>query len=146
MSPRILLRLEGGLVLAAAVGGYAVLDASWGLFAALLLAPDVFMAGYLAGPRIGAAAYNAGHTYVVPLGLGALAGILTAPLLGGVALIWAAHIGMDRALGYGLKRPGGFHDTHLSAPGRQRGGDGAPTGERLPDFPSRRPKGEVPAS
>jgi hypothetical protein len=30
-----------------------------------------------------------------------------------MALIWLAHIGMDRMLGYGLKYSGGFKDTHL---------------------------------
>jgi hypothetical protein len=118
MSPRFLLRLEGALVLLAAVGAYAAMDASWEMFAALLLAPDLFMVGYLSGPRVGAALYNAGHTYGGPLVLGGLALGLGRPLLGGIALIWAAHIGMDRALGYGLKHPTGFHDTHLSEPGR----------------------------
>lgn len=133
--------------MAAAVGGYGVLGASWALFAALLFVPDVFMAGYLAGPRIGAAVYNAGHTYVVPLGLGALAGVLAAPLLGAVALIWTVHIGMDRALGYGLKRPGGFYDTHLSDFIGQPGGDAVvPEAEPLPDRRSGSPTREAPAS
>mgnify|MGYP000016933270 CR=1 FL=1 len=114
MSPRFLLRLEGALVLLAAVGAYAAAGLSWWLFAGLLLAPDVVLLGYGAGPRIGAAVYNAGHTYAVPLLLGGAALGLGHTLLGGVALIWAAHIGMDRALGYGLKLPTGFHDTHLS--------------------------------
>ena len=30
-----------------------------------------------------------------------------------IALIWAAHIGVDRVLGYGLKYPTAFRDTHL---------------------------------
>lgn len=113
MSPRFLLRLEGLCVLVAAVALYAGTDHSWWLFASLLLAPDVFMAGYLAGPRLGALVYNAGHTYVVALGLGALGYALALPLASALAFIWAAHIGMDRALGYGLKRPTGFRDTHL---------------------------------
>merc|ERR1711938_432683 len=71
------------------------------------------MLGYLAGPRVGAAAYNAAHTQLGPLALGALALGAGPPslLLGG--LIWAAHIGLDRALGYGLKHASGFHHTHL---------------------------------
>ena len=116
MSARRLLRLEGALVFIAAVAGYGWLGASWGLFAVLLLAPDVFMAGYLAGPRLGALVYNVGHTYAVPIGIGAVALGTSSVLLGAGALIWAAHIGMDRALGYGLKHPSGFHDTHLSDP------------------------------
>jgi hypothetical protein len=114
MSSRFLLRLEGALVLLAAVGAYAGAGLSWWLFAGLLLAPDVVLLGYGAGPRMGAVVYNAGHTYAVPLLLGGVALGLGHTLLGGIALIWAAHIGMDRALGYGLKSPTGFHDTHLS--------------------------------
>ncbi len=100
---------------------YAVLGASWGLFAAFLLVPDLSMIGYAWGPRVGAMAYNAVHTVLLPAALAAMA-------LGGggtlglaLALIAAAHIGMDRALGYGLKHPTGVHDTHL--PGA--GGEGA---------------------
>ena len=99
------------------------MDASWGLFAALLLAPDLFMVGYLSGARLGAALYNAAHTYVGPLALGGLALGLGRPLLGGIALIWAAHVGMDRALGFGLKHPTGFHDTHLSGPAHPSRGE-----------------------
>ena len=120
MSPLVLLRLEGLFVLLAAVFGYALLGASWGLFLALLLVPDVFMLGYLVGPRFGALVYNAGHTYAVPILLGAAAVGLSSPFTGGLALIWATHVGLDRALGYGLKSPSGFHDTHL----RSSGSDG----------------------
>jgi hypothetical protein len=35
------------------------------------------------------------------------------PIAGSVALIWLAHIGFDRALGYGLKYKAGFGFTHL---------------------------------
>lgn len=117
MSPRFFLRLEGLSVLLAAAGLYATLDFSWWLFAGLLLAPDLFMAGYLAGPRVGALLYNIGHTYIVPFGLGAFGYASAMPLGVALALIWAAHIGMDRALGYGLKRQSGFHDTHLDRDG-----------------------------
>lgn len=113
---RPLLRLEGLFVLAAAIVAYRAADYSWWLFVTTLLAPDLFMIGYLAGPRIGALLYNAGHTYLVPIGLG-VAGYLGAlPLVGALALIWAVHIGMDRALGFGLKSPSSFSDTHLSEP------------------------------
>jgi hypothetical protein len=89
---------------------------SWWLFAALLLTPDLAMLPYLLNSRAGAAAYNLAHNYVVPL---VLAAILLAshgdrflPYL----LIWTAHIGMDRMMGYGLKYPAGFKQTHLSSP------------------------------
>ena len=115
--PLVLLRLEGAAVLAAAVWGYALTGASWGLFAVLLFMPDLSMVGYLRGPRVGAAAYNAVHTYAAPLALAAVAALAGWSLGLPVALVWAAHIGLDRALGYGLKRPDGFRQTHLGALG-----------------------------
>ena len=117
-TPRLLLRLEGLAVLTVAVTGYHAIAASWVLFAATLLLPDLGLLGYLAGPRVGALAYNALHTYVGPAGLAALAYLGVAPGAWPVCLIWVAHIGMDRALGLGLKFPTAFRDTHLGAVGR----------------------------
>lgn len=115
-SVRLWLRLEGLLALVAATSLYAQLGHSWGLFAALFLVPDVSFAGYLAGARVGAVVYNLAHSYVGPLLLGVAA--LATEGSPGWALIWAAHIGVDRALGYGLKYPAGFGDTHLGRIGR----------------------------
>ena len=118
--PILLLRVEGLAILAASVWGYAFTGASWWLFAALLFAPDVAMAGYLGGPRLGAAAYNAAHTYATPVLLAALASVMGWSLGLPVALVWTAHIGLDRALGYGLKLPAGFRQTHLGPIGPAR--------------------------
>ncbi len=107
-----LLRLDGLAVLVAAVWGYALTGASWGLFAALLFVPDTSMAGCLWGPSVGAAAYNAAHTYAAPALLAAVSVGLGWTLGTPVALVWTAHIGLDRAFGYGLKSPDGFHQTH----------------------------------
>ena len=115
---RTLLRLEGLAVLSVASVTYANFGDGWGLFAALFLLPDLAFVGYLAGPRAGALAYNATHSYVGPLGLLAAGVLGTMPLLLAVALIWLAHIGFDRALGYGLKYAGGFRQTHLGTLGR----------------------------
>ena len=111
------LRVEGLALLAAAAVLYAAVDGGWLLFAVLFLLPDVAMLGYLAGPRIGAAAYNIAHATVLPWALAAL-GWFAAPALVPIALIWLAHIGFDRAMGYGLKYPGAFGDTHLGRVGR----------------------------
>jgi hypothetical protein len=111
--PALLLRLEGAAELTAAVVAFAVSGGSWVLFVILLLAPDLALVGYLGGPRRGAAAYNLAHTYAFPVLLAA-AGLLTDNrLLLHLALIWGAHIGGDRLLGFGLKYPTGFQDTHL---------------------------------
>lgn len=113
MAPVVLLRLEGAALAAAAIAGYFAIDGSWLLFAVLILAPDLSMAGYAAGPRVGAAAYNACHVTVAPIAL-LMAGYVAAwPLAVTIGLVWLAHIGVDRALGYGLKLPSDFRDTHL---------------------------------
>ena len=75
--------------------------------------PDLSMVGYLAGPRIGSVVYNLAHIYLWPLALIALASFTSSTLIMQLALIWSAHIGMDRMLGYGLKYPTAFKDTHL---------------------------------
>jgi len=115
---RTLLRLEGAVVLGVALAAYAQFGAGWGVFALWLLAPDLSLLGYLAGPRTGAALYNAAHSYVGPvllLALGVLAGM---PWAVAGSLIWLAHIGMDHALGYGLKYASGFAATHLGRIGK----------------------------
>jgi len=115
-----LLRLEGLLVAAVTAVLYARTGASWWLFAAVWLAPDLSMLGYLASPCRGARVYNAFHTYVGPavLALGAL--LLRAHGVLPVALIWANHIGVDRLLGFGLKYADGFGFTHLGRVGKRR--------------------------
>jgi hypothetical protein len=113
---RLWLRAEGAATFVIAVFLYNSIDATWLLFALLFLAPDLSFAGYLAGPRAGAAIYNVVHSYVAPLLLaGAAVATASSPA---VVLIWVAHIGLDRALGYGLKYPTGFSHTHLGRIGR----------------------------
>ena len=113
LRPATLLRGEGVALLALSVLLYWVNGGSWLLFGALLFAPDLSMLGYLAGPKVGAAIYNAFHTYGIPAVVGALGMIFASPVVVAVALIWFAHIGMDRTVGYGLKYPSSIKDTHL---------------------------------
>lgn len=112
-STRTLLRVEGAAALLAATWAYAALDQGWIWFAALFLVPDAGMAGYLVGPRLGAITYNLCHTYPGPLLLAGLGWYEGSVFAVATALIWVAHIGFDRLLGYGLKEPEGFHSTHL---------------------------------
>jgi len=111
--PRLLLRLEGlGLALAAVYTYYRV-GANWWLFACLILVPDVSLIAYFGGTRLGAIAYNTVHVTLAPLICAALGFLLPSFDLISVALIWAAHIGIDRAAGFGLKYGAGFGFTHL---------------------------------
>ena len=113
LRPGVLVRLEGLAAAVVAVWLYASHGVGWLLFAVLFLVPDVSMLGYLAGPRAGAGTYNLLHTYTIAVGIAGVGVVTGHRLLVACALILVAHIGMDRLLGFGLKYPTGFNDTHL---------------------------------
>ena len=115
---RILLRLEGVVLFAGMTLLYALWDGSWWVYAILFLAPDVSFAAYLAGPKVGAIVYNAAHSYLAPMALMTTGLAIASPLVLSLAMIWLAHIGIDRALGYGLKYQAGFAYTHLGRIGK----------------------------
>jgi len=114
-------RVEGALVLAGAalwLWGHAPGWPLW-LWPILALAPDLAMIFYLFGPRLGASLYNSTHLYAGGAllgGIGHAFGLSAA--LTDLGLVWLAHVGFDRALGYGLKDISGFSDTHLGRIGR----------------------------
>ena len=114
------LRLEGAAAFVAGLALYGWLGGPWLLVVPLLLLPDISAIGYLRGPRLGAFTYNLVHTWafgLAILGLGLLTGSLPVEIGGAIAI---AHVGMDRAVGYGLKLPTSFQDTHLGPIGRKR--------------------------
>ena len=117
---RTWLRLEGLAAFAAGLALFGAAGGNWLLVIPLILVPDLSAAGYLAGPRIGAFTYNLAHTWapgVALLGLGFWLAIPAVQLAGAILF---AHVGMDRAAGYGLKLPTAFRDTHLGRIGRER--------------------------
>jgi hypothetical protein len=111
--PGRLLRLEGAALFGVAIALYV--DQGFGAlaFVLLILAPDVSMLAYAAGKRAGAVSYDVVHFEALPLVLGTVGILSGSDVPVQVALIWLAHIGMDRVLGYGLKYPSAFTDTHL---------------------------------
>src|SRR3954468_18038258 len=112
-APKILLHLEGVAVFVAACVFYREIGASWIKFAVLFLVPDLFMLGYLIDKRVGARLYNSVHTYTAPFLLWTVVYFGNQPRLLPICMIWIAHIGVDRFLGYGLKYDSDFKDTHL---------------------------------
>lgn len=112
-----MLRLEGAAAFAIGLSGYVALSDGWRMLMLFALAPDLAMVGYAFGPRIGARLYNLAHTYLGPAFLAAI-GLWGLPALLPIACVWVAHIGIDRALGYGLKSEAAFGVTHLGRIGR----------------------------
>jgi Domain of unknown function (DUF4260) len=114
------LRLEGLAAFGAGLVLYAVNGGDWLWAIPALLLPDISAAGYLVSPRIGTITYNLVHNWApgfIALALGLWLG---SPELQIVAAILIAHVGIDRAVGYGLKLPSSFQDTHLGRMGRRQ--------------------------
>ncbi len=112
------------MVLGLGVLLYGMNGGGWGIFALALLAPDLSALGYLVGRRVGTVTYNVSHAYPVPAAL-AVVGLLSgSPVVLGAALVWFAHIGMDRMIGYGLKYPESVKDTHLAGSEDRDGEEG----------------------
>ena len=113
-------RLEGLALALICLWVFKNFRESWWLFAALILAPDLSMLGYLAGPRIGAIVYNFVHSWALVVVWFLAAWYLLGDNLSlSLPIILGAHIGFDRALGFGLKLPTDFRDTHLGRIGRR---------------------------
>ncbi len=111
--PKIFLHAEGFFLLVTSLVLYANLGFSWLTFALLFLVPDVSMLGYLRDKKFGALVYNLVHTTTAPLGVFLSLFALGRPESYWFPLIWIAHIGFDRLMGYGLKYDTAFKDTHL---------------------------------
>jgi hypothetical protein len=117
--PLRILRSEGLVLLAVALAAFfSALDEPYWLVPLLLFAPDLLMVGYARSARAGAALYNVAHSYPAPALIGTIAVTTSSSLWEAVALVWFAHIGMDRALGYGLKYDDSFVHTHLGTIGK----------------------------
>ena len=117
--PLIWLRVEALCTAIAALVVFATTGQPWWLVPALFLIPDLSWLGYLAGPKAGAWIYNLAHSAPLPLALlaaGAGWHIGAFVVAGAVGLF---HLGLDRALKYGLKYDHGFGVTHLGVSGRR---------------------------
>jgi len=117
---KILLRLEGLTLFAGMMLLYWIWGGSWWVFVILFLAPDLSFIAYLSDPKTGAIIYNAAHSYMAPVALLTTGFAMGEPLILSLAMIWLAHIGIDRALGYGLKYQAGFGFTHLGRIGKAK--------------------------
>ena len=114
------LRAEGLVILLVCLYLYSLSGYSWLTFLLLFFCPDLTFFAYLINSKVGAIFYNLAHSYAV------VALVVVAYLLFGidtlklVSIVWVAHIGFDRALGYGLKYSKGFTYTHLGKVGNEQ--------------------------
>jgi hypothetical protein len=115
---RALLQTEGAALLLVSLFAYEYAGGAWLWFAILFLVPDLSMLGYIAGARVGALVYNAAHSSLGPLAASIALVVFGRHDLAPYVIIWFAHIGFDRMLGYGLKYATAFGDTHLMRVGR----------------------------
>ncbi len=116
--PTIIQRLEGASLFVIVTIFYIVLGYNFWMYAGLILTPDLTMAGYLFNNKIGSHLYNIGHSMIIPLILLAYGIVDDHTIATAIALVWVAHIGVDRALGFGLKFSDSFHHTHLGQIGK----------------------------
>jgi len=117
---RWLLRLEGLAIFLFSLMAYEFMGFQWGFFILVFLVPDLSFFAYFHSPRVGAIVYNTMHSYILPLMLFAYGFFVSASLADQLAIIWIAHIGFDRALGFGLKYPRGFRYTHFGKLGHSK--------------------------
>lgn len=119
-APQLWLRLEAAVLLASALIAYSTTGQHWWLVPVVVLLPDLAMMGYVGGTRIGAFVYNLAHAIPVPALIIGLGWWQHRPLVLGLGLVWLAHIGLDRVMGYGLKYDDHFQHTHLGVLGGAR--------------------------
>lgn len=114
--PNVFLRAEGIVAFLAASILYFYFWGDWSFYIVALILPDIGIAGFFGGTKVGSVIYNVTHTFAIPVALIAwllVSGVTFANTLLLFSLVWCAHIGMDRALGFGLKYPTKFEDTHM---------------------------------
>lgn len=110
---RKVLHFEGLAIFFAAVYLYYLLSADWLLFVILFLTPDISMVGYIKNTRLGAIIYNLVHNYALGIVVSGIGVLFGSNLVISLGLILLAHVGIDRFLGFGLKYPTHFKETHL---------------------------------
>jgi hypothetical protein len=111
--------LEEAAIFVLSVVLFSKLSFAWWWYLALILTPDLSMFGYAVNTRVGAMAYNLFHHKAVAIVIYISGLFLKNEVLQLVGLILFGHSGMDRMLGYGLKYPDSFQNTHLGLIGKK---------------------------
>jgi hypothetical protein len=116
---KTILKFEALALFGLSIFLFSRLGYAWWWYPVLFFVPDLSMAGYLGGPRVGAVVYDVVHHHALSIGLYVLGFFLGLAPLQLAGLILFGHSNLDRTLGYGLKYPDAFQNTHLGVIGRQ---------------------------
>jgi hypothetical protein len=114
-----IIALEEVAMLVLSVVLFNKLSFAWWWYLALILAPDLCMLGYAVNTRVGAIAYNLFHHKAVAIVVYIAGLFLKNEIVQMIGLILFGHSSMDRMLGYGLKYPDSFQNTHLGLIGKK---------------------------
>lgn len=90
------------------------------LWILLFFAPDIGMLGYIVNTKFGAIIYNIFHHKGIAIALAAIGYFLHNDVLVAIGILLFAHSSFDRTLGYGLKYPDSFQNTHLGKIGKEK--------------------------
>ena len=116
-----ILKLESLLLFLSTLALYSHNNFNFTWYLVFFLLPDLSAIGYIWGNRVGALAYNVGHSLTLAYALIIIGLLGNIHLLLATGIIWVGHISFDRMLGYGLKLDSGFNDTSLGKIGRKLG-------------------------
>lgn len=108
-----IIKIEGLFIFLAGIYFYNMFSGNWILFMLLIFVPDISIVGFLKNKKLGTITYNLSHNYILAIILLLVGFILGKPILTSLGLIVFSHVGIDRFLGYGLKYPSSFKDTHI---------------------------------
>jgi len=115
-----LLKIEEAMMLALAIFLNSLLPYPGWYFWAWFLAPDVGFIGYAVNTRVGAFTYNLLHHKGLAIACYITGVYFAIDPLQFAGLVLFGHSSFDRILGYGLKYPDSFQNTHLGPIGRKR--------------------------
>jgi hypothetical protein len=115
-----LIALEEAAMFAFSIYLFSRLSFAWWLYVALILTPDLSMIGYMVNTRVGAKLYNFFHHKAVAIVVYIAGVYVNNEVVQLIGLILFGHSSMDRMLGYGLKYPDSFQNTHLGLIGNQK--------------------------
>lgn len=118
---KIILKLEEAMMAATGIYFLTIYDLGlsvW-LWIILFFSPDAGMLGYLVNTKVGAFTYNVFHHKGLAIAIAATGYFLHQDVCIAIGILLFAHSSFDRMLGYGLKYPDSFQNTHLGKIGKQ---------------------------